>query len=415
MRFGAGGATHPPYILQTRLTEMEDTQIVNPYDDDDASANDVRDVREVGAGIALAITVAIVAFLRIMKPILAFVGALAIVAFAFLTLHQLAQTFKMQPATGLLAASVTTGVAVVLGLHLWLHNEATNAERGLSGIFFGAWLGILIVLALTSLAVNNGIAIIPNEVVNLGAFAYAALAGLSLLPLLIVPIVARRVPNDKYSSAWQAAGAFFGFVMKLAGFAASAAGAFFFGIQNNMPVLYTVFAAVVIECGALYAIAQVDRSKTRGDRFDTRMWQVVAALFIGYLVLVSGEAVQSFAGWQFMPEWVHTAARLLYSYALGVTLLVIGATSLLTRAIDDDIPAGGVTIRQPIASRIAGSIRGARAGIEEIRDAALGLPSPQRIMLGDDGNDRLRFRPADNDQAAAADPKDPKASGRTEG
>jgi len=346
---------------------------------------------EAGAAIALAITVAIVAFLRIMKPILAFAGALAIIAFAFLTLHQLAQTFMMQPATGLLAAAVTTGVAVVLGLHLWLHNGASNAERGISAIFFGAWLGILIVLALTSLAVNNRIAVIPNEVINLGAFAYAALAGLSLLPLLLVPIVARRVPSDKYSSAWQAAGAFFGFVMKLAGFGASIAGAFFFGIQNNMPALYAVFAAVVIEAGALYSLAQVDRSKTRGDRFDTRMWQIVALLFIGYLVLVSGEAVQSFAGWSVTPDWMHTLARLLYSYALGVTLLVIGATSLLTRAIDspDDVIEGEA---RPVTHRIADRIRTTRAGVAEIRAAIRGeagtqLAAPRVVRLADDAPD----------------------------
>ncbi len=365
---------------------MADTPMLIP---DDEMNNKARTMHEVGAATALMISVTIVALLRIAKPIIAFAGALATVAFSFLTLHQLSQTFKMAPATGLLAAGVTTGVAVVLGLHLWLHNEATNAERGITAIFFGAWLGILIVLAMTSLAVNNGLAIVPDEVINMGAFAYAALAGLSLLPMLIIPIVARRVAAHTYASAWQAAGSFFGFTMKLAAFGASVAGAFFFGIQNNMPALYAVFAAVVIETGALYSLAQADRAKKRGDRFDTRMWQIVALLFIAYLVMVSGEAVQSFAGWSVTPQWMHDLSRLLYSYALGVTLTVIGVTSLLTQAIDVPGADETITIRRPLASRVADRIRGARAGLAEIRDAALGLPAPSArpVVLADEGGD----------------------------
>jgi len=316
--------------------------------------------------------------------------------FAFRNIEHLGGVvFKAAPEVAALGALVTIGATLLLAAFIAFF-KASHAARGIALVFLVAWLILTIALVLTDSAFSAGLAqfktgqdaalsgvaiSIPPEIVDAGTFLFAALAGLSLLPATLVPVVAMRAPVDKFANTYQASMAMVGVGVKFASIAAGIAAELFFGLHFGINPLYTVIASVVIGFGFLWALGKVDEAKHRRDVFDVWMWGVVSCVFALYLIGIAAESVQTLAGWQLFGAGFDTFTKTAYSLSLGVFTALFVGTYLLTSNIDriqsDDSNASqeNTTITKPATARLAGHITRQREGWNELTAAVRGRPA----------------------------------------
>jgi hypothetical protein len=332
-------------------------------------------------GIARILAALLIGIARILAP---FVSALVIAAlalFAFRSIEHLGGVvFKAAPEVAGLGALVTIGATLLLAAFIAFF-KASHAARGIALVFLVAWLILTVFLVLTDSAFTSGVAAIPPEIVNGGTFLFAALAGLSLLPATIVPMVAMRAPADKFANTYQASMAMVGVGVKFASIAAGIAAELFFGLHYGINALYTVVASVVIGFGFLWALGKVDEARYRRDTFDVWMWGGVSGIFALYLIGIAAESVQTLAGWQLFGADFDTFAKTAYSLSLGVFTALFVITYLLTDNIDhiqperNTAPQDGATITKPATARLAGHITRQREGWNELTAAVRGSPA----------------------------------------
>lgn len=338
-------------------------------------------IHEATDGIARVLAALLVGIARILAPFVATLVIAALALFAFRNIEHLGgKVFKAAPEIAALGALVTIGATLLLAAFIAFF-KASHAARGISLVFLVAWLILTVFLVLTDSAFTSGMAAVPPEIVNAGTFIFAALAGLSLLPATLVPVVAMRAPDDKFANTYQASMAMIGVGVKFASIAAGIAAELFFGLHYSINPLYTVVASVVIGFGFLWALGKVDEAKTRRDMFDVWMWGFVSCIFALYLIGIAAESVQTLAGWQLFGAGFDTFAKTAYSLSLGVFTALFVVTYLLTSNIDQIEPdasnatATSVTITKPATARLAGHITRQREGWQELRGALRGHPA----------------------------------------
>ena len=336
-------------------------------------------------GIARVLAAVLIGIARIAAPFVAAGVIAALALFAFRNIEHLGGVvFKAAPEVAALGALVTIGATLLLAAFIAFFH-ASHAARGIALVFLVAWLILTVFLVLTDSAFTSGVAAVPPEIVNAGTFIFAALAGLSLLPATLVPVVAMRAPADKFANTYQASMAMVGVGVKFASIAAGISAELFFGLHYGISPLYTVVASVVIGFGFLWALGKVDEAKTRRDMFDVWMWGFVSCIFALYLIGIAAESVQTLAGWQLFGADFDTFAKTAYSLSLGVFTALFVITYLLTSNIDHIQPntsnatPANATITKPATARLAGHITRQREGLQELTAAVRGraaLPAP---------------------------------------
>jgi hypothetical protein len=164
--------------------------------------------------------------------------------------------------------------------------------------------------------------------------------------------------------------------------------AILFGAQVlGINVFVAVLLGLVLDVGFLVALQKAESSANAGDHRHAGTWTRFLWVYGLSIALMAVETIPALAAMMGTPinvplvtdnPTLHSLGRLAYIAAIGMGILtiVLVATSSIRQKREEDQPASAVTIKppRPIASRLADTIRDARAGASEIGDALRGVP-----------------------------------------
>lgn len=326
---------------------------------------------------AQAVARAIVYAIQVLLPVLAIVGSGLVCWWMGTSVYDLSRIhFGNSEEVSQLAAVLTVGTPILLALYLMTFKGATVASQGIATLFMVIWLFIAVILSFYDAALKVQLLAVPTDLMNLGEFIFAGLSGLTLFPALLVPLITIRAPANAYPTVVVAISSYFGAVVQIAAIIAGVTAEFYFGFTNNMPPMFAGFASLIVGLSFVWAAGRIKDAAFRNDVFDLAAWRAVIVVFGAYLVLISGEAVQTFAGWSFMPQWLHTFNKVTYSYALAVFLVVDVVVTMVTHRVDDirpatGVPGGGWEVRPPLHERVSASVLGWRKAYRDLRGEAL--------------------------------------------
>lgn len=332
----------------------------------DTQANNP-DTSKPDAGVnraAVAVIQAIVYAIQVLLPVLAVAGAALVCWWMGTSVYDLSHVhFANNEEVSRLAAVLTVGTPIILALYLMTFRNATVASQGIATLFMVIWLFIAVILSFYDAALRVKLLSVPTDLMNLGEFLFAGLSGLTLFPAVLVPLITIRAPADAYPTVVVAISSYFGAVVQIAAIIAGVTAEFYFGFTAGMPPLFAGFASMIVGLSFVWAAGNIKDAAHRNDVFDINAWRAVIVVFGAYLVLISGEAVQTFAHWTFMPDWLHNFNKVTYSYALAVFLVVDVVVTMVTHRVDDIRPKTGKAnwqVRKPLADSLAESFMGWR-------------------------------------------------------
>lgn len=320
---------------------------------------------------AQAVARAIVYAIQVLLPVLAVVGSALVCWWMGTSVYDLSRVhFQNTEEVSQLAALLTVGTPILLALYLMTFKGATVASQGIATLFMVIWLFIAVILSFYDAALKVQLLAVPTDLMNLGEFIFAGLSGLTLFPALLVPLITIRAPANAYPTVVVAISSYFGAVVQIAAIIAGVTAEFYFGFTNNMPPMFAGFASLIVGLSFVWAAGRIKDAAFRNDVFDLAAWRAVIVVFGAYLVLISGEAVQTFAGWSFMPDWLHTFNKVTYSYALAVFLVVDVVVTMVTHRVDDirspDAPDGWA-VRPPLHERVSAAALGWRKAYRDLK------------------------------------------------
>lgn len=335
-------------------------------------------------------------FLAALAPVVT-IGAILVgvllIAYAAISVFDLFHTFiKVDVPNAALASVASVGVCVVLlGLTVTSHKTTI---RGMGGILLLAWGLLVLTLVGLSGVLRGGLLAVPQSIAEIGRVVAALLPALALVPAMCIPLAARE-DDTPYPSAAAAAAHYVAFIVKAVAIGASSFAAAYFGLGRGVPVEVAILCGLLLEGAVLWSYLALIKARQRGDRFDVVMWTLCLVLFGAFIALVSVETISTLAKIEVaLLAPLRDAGAVLFTSATGLVVVLTVLTHILTKAID--IPAkaadDAITIRKPVAGRIAGAIRGTREGLREIGAAirddkheALPAPSGAKVFANDEG------------------------------
>jgi len=308
-------------------------------------------IQEGTHGLARILAALLLGLARLLAPVaVVFVFGL-IAKYAYASIYHLGVVhFRASAEVAQIAAIVTVGITTLMMVFL-AGFEASHAARGIVVVFLVAWLLLTVVLVLTDNALTSGLIIVPYEITAAGTFLFAALAGLTLVPATLIPIVVMRAPAGKFANTFQGAMGIMGVAVKFVAVAAGVLAELFFGLHYGVNPLYVVVASMVIGFGLLWALGKISEAQTRGDLFDAGMWSFVTVVFGAYLIIISAESVQTLAGWNLFGAEFDVFTKKAYALSLGVFTFLFLATFILTSFLDYAPSVGRITIARPLEEK----------------------------------------------------------------
>jgi hypothetical protein len=143
-----------------------------------------------------------------------------------------------------------------------------------------------------------------------------------------------------------------------------------------------IFAATLNATAFALALGNIEASRHDGDRPGVRTWGAIATAYALLMFVIAVEAILTLSkqagaagtlAAMNAPQWLEALALWAFVSSIGLSALLITLTFWRknARILADDVAARDetVTIRRPVANRIADGIRAARAGREEIGSA----------------------------------------------
>jgi hypothetical protein len=257
-------------------------------------------------------------------------------------------------------------------------------------------------------ALRGGLLTVPEALSSVGRLAAALLAGAALVPAITLPIAAHD--KSDYDSAAAATSKYLGFIAKGVGIVVSGAASVYFGLSRGINPFVAALAGFVLESCFLWAYFMLIRAMKSRDAFDIWLWRAAVITFGLFLAIVSVETISTLSNIDVtIVEALGEIGATLYVSAVGLSLILTILAHVAASTIDMPMqPASTQTIEgnqpptvvkpspAPLSRRIAGGIRGARAGIGEIR-AAWTDTQPQPAQL----NRASRDLPAQADERAS--------------
>jgi hypothetical protein len=316
--------------------------------------NNTKEEMSVQRGMGWALTVAkilAVVFLIILAAITPFAviaGVIGIAKAAFDSIYRLG-IFHIAPhlapefrevfkASVPVTAWVTTGAPFVLTAVLVIGNKVlSNTAKGIMVLFLVLGILELTLLYFYEQALTVGVAAIPVELVNLGAFIYSGIGGFNLLPALLVPVVSFTAAHNKHATMKDAIGAIFNTILHAVLFVVGVAAEFYFGTRIGLPVIYAVVAALLVGLGYIYANIKLGGAHERGDHYDIKVWNNVNVFLSLYLGIVGAMAAAELAtaNKDVVPEAVRFIGIRLNFFVQLILLAVLAYIDRKTNQIDD--------------------------------------------------------------------------------
>lgn len=297
--------------------------------------------------------------------------ALAAIGYAAVSVYHLfAEYVKLSAPESIMAVLSSVGMAVALLLTIITSNNQ-NA-RGMGAILVIAWVLLTLTLVALDSVLRADLVSAPDALLQIGRIVAALLPALALAGVICMAIALHDTTEHK--SAAGASSRYMGFAAKGVAIAASVFASAYFGISRGINPVLAVLCGVLLESAFLWSYLALKQSRDRQDRFDVGMWSLCVLAFGAFIAAVSVETLSTLAGIDVpIVSALGEAGATLYVSAVGLSLALTVLVHLLTRAIDMPAKAAQDTINvrrpAPLSTRIAGGIRGARAGVGEIRDA----------------------------------------------
>jgi len=308
------------------------------------------------------------------------------------------------------ALAVTGTLALLLVAGAVLSRLQKRRTLVIAGLCVGLWLALTFLMAIIDTWMTVA-AITPDKtLMQLGVFIYSALPALPLIPLAWLWLSATHERDSQYPTMAAAMGAMGLTIAKvfltLAMFSMEA----FYGMSIGVNPIAAVFAATLNAIAFSLALGSGEAAAHDQDHGGIKVWGVVGVFYAVIMFTIAAEAIVTFSGGRdgalkamAAPLWLEQFAEWCFVSSIGLSALLIAVTfwrKSHRHAVTTGKPAsdqmlgngeGARVVRAPLGKRLAGGIRGARAGLDDVREALnegrpKALPSPA-MALGKDGSD----------------------------
>jgi hypothetical protein len=326
--------------------------------------------------------------------------------------HLAAYHFSVaDPLPTLAAASVVGTTAALLLLSITLRLTQKRRTMVLTGVFFGLWLIVMLVLALLDMALTAGAIVIKEaapavadiaagatreawkinispEIIEVGKFIFAAIAALPIIPLAILLQSVTHEQGGQYPTMASAFGAVGLTVLKIALTAAAFLFESYFGVTVlGYPPLMAIPAATLNAIAFAMCLGNAEQAAINMDRKGVKEWGGFALAYAVLLLLIVYETAYQFGvvlplqngepvGLKFLPniEFLRALAEIGYSLTIGLTAALVALTfyrkalrMLTVAGVPEEVrvvnPNGGVVNR---AIGLADRFFGGRAPVETV-------------------------------------------------
>jgi hypothetical protein len=344
----------------------------------------------------------------ILAAVLLVVSIVWVFTFAWRNVHELFEVHLLaDPLTATLAAGSSVGMLAVLLLVTF--GIKHNRMRGLATLYAAAWFAIVVALVTIKTLFDAAASDSENLkdlatsvldtapwLANMGSVLAAILAGLCIAPVASMFGAAKHPAQDMTEDEARARYAWNAGKLIISG--ASIGLAVLFGANViGINVFIAVLLGLVLDVGFIVALQKAESSASAGDHRAAGTWSKFVWIYGCFIALMAVETIPALAKIMGTPvdvpgitdnQFLHSLGRFAYigAIGMGIITIVLTATSNIRQKRDEDegrnTPAN-MTIKQPavnpapLSQRIAGGIRGARAGAGEIGDALRGRPAPQ--------------------------------------
>lgn len=312
--------------------------------------------------------------LKAAVPVALIAGAvvtLAAIGYAAVSVFHLFSAYiKLSAPESIMAVLSSVGMAVALLLAI-VTTQNQNA-RGMGAILVIAWVLLTLTLVALDSVLRADLVSAPDALLQIGRIVAALLPALALAGVICMAIALHD--RTEHKSAAGASSRYIGFAAKGVAIGASVFASAYFGVSRGIDPILAVLCGVLLESAFLWSYLSLKLARDRGDRFDVGMWSVCVLAFGAFIAVVSVETISHLGGIAVpVVSALGEVGATLYVSAVGLSLALTVLVHLLTRAIDMPARAAQdtVTVKRPapLATRIAGGIRGARSGMGEIRQA----------------------------------------------
>lgn len=330
-------------------------------------------------------------------PIVALIATALASVVLYRSIYHLGTETLIVDAANAQFVAVSVTVTLVLLMTATAALALTGKRRTLlaAGLFALAWLALAVLMAILDAAVSTERITIDPTLLLIGSFIYSTLPALPVIPIVALAISAAHERHDQYPTIAAAGGAMLLSVLKVLLTVAMFAFESFFGIGLGLNPVAAVFAATLNATAFALALGNIDAARADGDRGGVRTWGLIATGYALLMFVIAIEAILTLskgagasAGAEgalaamHAPPWLETLALWAFVSSIGLSALLIALTfwRKAARSVVPEVRSAEdvVTIRRPVANRIADSIRGAGAGRREIgaawREARTGVP-----------------------------------------
>lgn len=295
---------------------------------------------------------------RIALPFVTTLVVLAVAANAGYAVARLFGRLGADWAAQVLAPIASVGVLAALVGVLALSRNANLRALGL--MFTLAWLPVTLALVGLEASIASNLVRVPEALTESGRILAGVLAGLALLPVVVIAIASKRQDT---SDVRLALGYYVGNALKLVLLIATSSANVAFGLQRGIPLAVVVFVAVVLETAFILALA-----KTK----DGAIHALALVVFGAALALVSVETLAVLSGLRALAS-LAAVGEALYLLTPALAIAYVVATTLSERKGDRILRKAAttaVTMRSDLAD-LRAALRSTEPVQTEQREALL--------------------------------------------
>lgn len=282
---------------------------------------------------------AIAGVMQVAAPFLGVLAAGFAVVYAGYSIYVLfIEHIHARPPEAILAIAASVGVLVTVAT-VGLTSEH-KPTRALASMFAFLWALMVLCMVSLSAALSSDLFATFEALVGIGQVVAAGLAGLALIPALLIP--ASMQHPDTYKTTGAAAGHYLGLFGKAAVIGTTIFATAYFGISRKVPLPVTILCAVLLETSFLWSYTQLIKARESRDRFDVRVWSSALVLFGVFMALVSVETLSTL-GKIDVPLLApfRAVGAVVFVSAAGLSLCLTVVAHLATTMIDMRDPVDG--------------------------------------------------------------------------
>lgn len=218
----------------------------------------------------------------ILIPIVVSLIALSVILYAWIAIAQLFGRLGAGIVMQILAGAASVGMMIGLAGTVYLSRSANI--RAVALMFAIGWLPLTVTLVAFGASISSDIVAVPPALANTGRVIAGILAGIAMLPIMVIIMASRRQDVETVREAF---GHYLGNLLKVVVLSATSAANIAFGLTRGMPIEVVAFISVVLEIAFMLSLVMA------------RQWNIHAAALVAFgaaLAFVSIETVTVLSG-----------------------------------------------------------------------------------------------------------------------